>query len=135
MNECTCVKWCSCSWLLVKWCLCSWLRYETCCGLACSNEAFREAVASREDDDARLLQDKMKRSLDADERSHLGVSQLRRFLEHLLQRRYLESVPTILPLLESEHRSTDQRLKKVRDELHDLNTSNLKVRACETASR
>ena len=77
---------------------------------SCSNEAFREAVSRREGEDARLLQDKLKRPLEATERSRLGISQLRGFLEQLLQTRYLESVPTILPLLEQEFRSTVRTL-------------------------
>ena len=43
--------------------------------------------------------------LDKAERSHLGVGQLRRFLEQLLQKRYLDSVPAIVPLLERETRN------------------------------
>jgi hypothetical protein len=35
----------------------------------------------------------------------MGVSQLRLFLEQLLQRRYLDNVPYIVPLLEKESRS------------------------------
>ena len=42
--------------------------------------------------------------LDRSERNHLGVGQLRRFLEELLQKRYLENVPSIVPLLEKESR-------------------------------
>ena len=72
----------------------------------CSNGAFREAVAAREARDAQLLADKLKRPLDAAEASHCGVSQLRGYLEHVLQQRYLESVPSILPLLEQEFRTT-----------------------------
>jgi hypothetical protein len=72
----------------------------------CSNDGFRNAVAHREQEDARLLQDKMKRPLEEAELSHCGVSQLRRFLEQLLQQRYLESVPAIVPLLEQEFRNT-----------------------------
>ena len=43
--------------------------------------------------------------LDKTERSHLGVGQLRHFLEQLLQKRYLDNVPMIVPLLEKESRS------------------------------
>ena len=69
----------------------------------------------------------MKRPLEKAERSHIGVSQLRSFLEQLLQRRYLESVPTIVPLLEKEYRNADVKLKAVKEELDDLNNSNLKA--------
>ena len=48
----------------------------------------------------------MKRPLDDAEAAHCGVSQLRRFLEEVLQKRYLESVPAIVPLLEQEFRNT-----------------------------
>ena len=48
----------------------------------------------------------MKRPLDGAEATHCGVSQLRRFLEEVLQKRYLESVPAIVPLLEQEFRNT-----------------------------
>ena len=47
--------------------------------------------------------------LDKGERGHLGVGQLRRFLEQLLQRRYLDSVPAIVPLLERETRNVQVR--------------------------
>lgn len=43
--------------------------------------------------------------LSKEERSHIGVGQLRRFLEQLLQRRYLDNVPLIVPLLEKEQRN------------------------------
>lgn len=72
---------------------------------ACSNEQFQEAVARREQEDLQQLQAKLKRALDEPERQHCGVSQLREFLERLLQRRYLDSVPLIVPLLEQEFRN------------------------------
>jgi len=93
-----------------------------------SNDHFREAVQQREAEDTSVLGERMKRGLDKGERSHVGVSQLRSFLEHLLQRRYLESVPAIVPVLEKEFRNADVRLKAVREELDDLNNSNLKAR-------
>lgn len=122
-----------------------------------SNDNFREAVAQRESEDAQQLQAKLKRALSDAERGALGVSQLRGYLERLLQRRYLESVPLIVPLLEQEFRTAvrapsvrqrmpvrvqqgvapdetycavqDQRLQAVVEELEDLTKSNLKVRA------
>jgi hypothetical protein len=56
--------------------------------------------------DLHQVQDKLKRPLDDSEMAHCGVSQLRRFLEQILQQRYLESVPAIVPLLEQEFRNT-----------------------------
>lgn len=73
-------------------------------GRACSNDEFREAVERQEGEDARRLQERMQRSLDATEGSHCGVSQLRTFLEAVLRQRYLDSVPQMLPLLEKEFR-------------------------------
>jgi hypothetical protein len=72
---------------------------------ACSNEQFQEAVATREQEDIQKVEAKLKRALEDPERQHCGVSQLREFLEGLLQRRYLESVPLIVPLLEQEFRN------------------------------
>lgn len=40
----------------------------------------------------------------------MGVGQLRRFLEQLLQKRYLENVPSIVPLLEREYRAAAARI-------------------------
>ena len=52
-----------------------------------TNEAFREAVAERENVDVAELEARLDRKLDRAERSRVGVTQLRRFLEQLLQRR------------------------------------------------
>lgn len=65
---------------------------------------------------------------EGNERSRIGVSQLRRFLEQLLQRRYLENVPTIVPVLEKEFRSAAAKLKSVQEELQDLQGDKLKER-------
>ena len=46
-----------------------------------------QAVAQRETVDINTLEDKMGRPLTEDERSRIGVSRLRLFLEHLLQQR------------------------------------------------
>ena len=56
-----------------------------------TNEAFREAVAERENVDVAELEGRLDRKLDRAERSRVGVTQLRRFLEQLLQRRCLSS--------------------------------------------
>jgi hypothetical protein len=66
--------------------------------------------------------------LDKQELSRLGVHQLRRFLEALLQRRYLDSVPAIVPLLEREHRTAESRLLASKKELDNLATDKLRVR-------
>jgi hypothetical protein len=78
--------------------------YVKRCG-ECSNGEFREAVQTQEQADLKRIQDKLQRPLDESEASHSGISQLRSFLERLLQRQYLESVPSILPLLEKEVRT------------------------------
>jgi hypothetical protein len=63
-------------------------------------------------------------------RRHIeGVSQLRHFLERLLQQRYLENVPTIVPVLEREHRAASVKLKETAAELEDLDCDKLKVGA------
>jgi hypothetical protein len=68
-----------------------------------------------------------KRRLDQTELNRLGVHQLRRFLEALLQRRYLENVPAIVPVLEREHRTAEGRLATSKKELDGLATDKLKV--------
>ena len=52
-----------------------------------SNEHFREAVTERENQDVIELEHRLDRKLEKAERSRIGVTQLRRFLEQLLQRR------------------------------------------------
>jgi len=54
-----------------------------------SNDHFRQAVAEREECDVAELQHRLDRSLEKAERARIGVGQLRRFLEQLLQRRYM----------------------------------------------
>jgi hypothetical protein len=93
-----------------------------------SNEHFREAVAEREALDVAELEARLGRHLDRAERARIGVHQLRRFLEHLLQRRYLENVPTIVPVLEREYRNAARRLEETQGELHDLHPEKLKER-------
>jgi len=52
-----------------------------------SNEGFREAVRRQEEADVSVLETRLSHVLDKGERARIGVSQLRRFLEQLLQRR------------------------------------------------
>lgn len=47
----------------------------------------------------------------------------------LLQRRYMDNVPAIVPLLEREHRVAESRLDASRKELDDLASDKLKVGA------
>ncbi len=91
-----------------------------------SNEHFREAVAERETFDILELEKRLDRHLDKAERARIGVTQLRRFLEQLLQRRYLENVPAIVPLLEREYRSASAKLEATQEELNDLQPDKLK---------
>ncbi|KAL4448820.1 hypothetical protein ABPG77_007537 [Micractinium sp. CCAP 211/92] len=91
-----------------------------------SNEHFREAVADREAQDVAELEARLGRKLEKAERARIGVGQLRRFLEHLLQRRYLENVPTIVPVLEKEYRNASKRLEETQVELNDLHPEKLK---------
>ena len=72
---------------------------------------YREAVVGQEQRDTADLERRCDRRLQANERSRVGVSQLRHFLERLLQQRYLENVPTIVPVLEREHRAAGLKLK------------------------
>lgn len=72
------------------------------------------------------MESRLGRRLAPGERSRIGVGQLRRFLEQLLQRRYLENVPTIVPVLEREFRSAARKLEDTQAELHDLHPERLK---------
>ncbi|RMZ55499.1 hypothetical protein APUTEX25_000082 [Auxenochlorella protothecoides] len=91
-----------------------------------SNEHFRQAVAEREALDVAELESRLGRRLGPGERSRIGVGQLRRFAEHLLQRRYLENVPTIVPVLEREYRCAARKLEETQAELNDLHPERLK---------
>ncbi|XP_008781610.2 dynamin-like protein ARC5 [Phoenix dactylifera] len=91
-----------------------------------SNEEFKKAISLRELEDVASLEEKLGRSLSKEERSRIGVSSLRLFLEELLQKRYLESVPLIIPLLEKEFRSTTRKLSDVNKELSNLDEVKLK---------
>ncbi|KAL2609364.1 hypothetical protein R1flu_027937 [Riccia fluitans] len=93
-----------------------------------NNESFREAVAMREALDVAMLEEKMDRSLAPEERNRVGVSRLRYFLEELLQRRYMDSVPTIVPLLDKEYRLTSLKLQQTIQDLANLNEARLKER-------
>jgi hypothetical protein len=91
-----------------------------------SNEQYREAVAQQEKKDTGELERRCDRRLAPNERSRVGVSQLRHFLERLLQQRYLENVPTIVPTLEREHRAASLKLRETDLELKNLDTDKLK---------
>jgi hypothetical protein len=60
-----------------------------------SNEHFRGAVADREALDVAELEARLGRKLEKAERARIGVGQLRRFLEHLLQRRCACVCPSV----------------------------------------
>ncbi|GLC37302.1 hypothetical protein PLESTF_000486000 [Pleodorina starrii] len=91
-----------------------------------THDAFRERLAEREVIDTADLEAKLGRKLCRAERDHIGIGALRRFLEQLLQKRYLDAVPVIVPLLEHEQRATQQRLEAVRRDLTGLNPDQLK---------
>ncbi|KAH7575632.1 hypothetical protein JRO89_XS02G0172100 [Xanthoceras sorbifolium] len=91
-----------------------------------SNEEFKQAVFLREMEDIASLEEKLGRSLSKKERSRIGVSKLRLFLEELLQRRYMDSVPLIIPLLEKEYCSTARKLNEINRELSTLDEAKLK---------
>ncbi|KAM0868113.1 hypothetical protein ACQ4PT_041542 [Festuca glaucescens] len=94
-----------------------------------SNEDFKKVISLRELDDVTSLEDKLGRSLTREEKNRMGVSNLRLFLEELLQNRYIESVPSIIPLREKEHRTASRKLRKVTQEISDLNEAKLKEKA------
>ncbi|KAF3784519.1 Dynamin-like protein [Nymphaea thermarum] len=91
-----------------------------------SNDEFKQAVSLREIQDIASLEEKLGRSLSKDERSRIGVSSLRLFLEELLRRRYMDSVPLIIPLLEKEYRSTTRKLHEISQELNNMDEVKLK---------
>ncbi|XP_061346522.1 dynamin-like protein ARC5 isoform X2 [Gastrolobium bilobum] len=82
-----------------------------------SNDEFKQAVFSREIEDVASLEEKLGRSLSKQERSRIGVSKLRLFLEEMLQQRYISNVPLIIPLLEKEYRSVTRKLSDINQEL------------------
>ncbi|XP_073273191.1 dynamin-like protein ARC5 isoform X1 [Primulina huaijiensis] len=91
-----------------------------------SNDEFKQAILSREIEDIIALEEKLGRTLSKLERSRIGVSSLRLFLEELLQKRYMDSVPLIIPLLEKEYRSTTKKLNDINQELSTLDEVKLK---------
>ena len=93
-----------------------------------TNEQYREAVARQEAADLAQVEQRLGRTLDGSERARLGVSQLRSFLERLLQRRYLEHVPHIVPVLEKEHRNAGTKLSDTLAELQGLTHERLRER-------
>ena len=46
--------------------------------------------------------------------------------------RYLENVPTIVPVLEKEYRNASRRLEETQSELGDMHPEKLKVRNCSS---
>ena len=93
-----------------------------------TNDQYRDAVLQQEAGDIAALETRLDRRLDGAERARIGVSQLRQFLERLLQRRYLENVPTIVPVLEKEHRNASNKLAETLAELEGLDSERLKER-------
>ncbi|KAF8404042.1 hypothetical protein HHK36_008919 [Tetracentron sinense] len=91
-----------------------------------SNDEFKQAISLREMEDIASLEEKLGRSLSKEERSRIGVSSLRLFLEDLLQKRYMDSVPLIIPLLEKEYRGTTRKLNEINQELGNLDEMKLK---------
>ncbi|KAL8116701.1 hypothetical protein AgCh_023016 [Apium graveolens] len=91
-----------------------------------SNDEFKQAISLREMEDVTQLEDKLGRSLSKQERNRIGVSSLRLFLEELLQKRYMDSVPLIIPLLEKEYRSSTRKLNEINQELGTLDELKLK---------
>ncbi|WMV50762.1 hypothetical protein MTR67_044147 [Solanum verrucosum] len=91
-----------------------------------SNDEFKQAISSREVEDLVALEEKLGRALSKQERSRIGVNSLRLFLEELLLKRYMDSVPSIIPLLEKEYRSSTRKLSELDQQLSSLNEAKLK---------
>ncbi|KAL8521061.1 hypothetical protein ACS0TY_011561 [Phlomoides rotata] len=91
-----------------------------------SNDDFKQAISLREMEDKSALEEKLGRTLSKQEMSRIGVSSLKLFLEELLQKRYMDSVPLIIPLLEKEYRSTTRKLNEINLELSTLDGVKLK---------
>lgn len=91
-----------------------------------SNDEFKKAISLREMEDVASLEEKLGRSLSIQERSRIGVSKLRCFLEELLQKRYMDNVPLIIPLLEKEYRSATRKMNEINQELSTLDELKLK---------
>ncbi|KAF2319755.1 hypothetical protein GH714_018553 [Hevea brasiliensis] len=84
-----------------------------------SNDEFKQAISLREMEDVAALEEKLGRPLSKKERSRIGVSKLRSFLEELLLKRYMDSVPLIIPLLEKESRIAARKLNEIIKELSE----------------
>ncbi|XP_076960268.1 dynamin-like protein ARC5 [Bidens hawaiensis] len=91
-----------------------------------SNDEFKQAISLREMEDVTSLEEKLGRPLSKQERSRIGVSSLKSFLEELLMKRYMDSVPLIIPLLEKEYRGTTRKLNDINQELSTLDEVKLK---------
>ncbi|KAJ6915166.1 dynamin-like protein ARC5 [Populus alba x Populus x berolinensis] len=91
-----------------------------------SNDEFKQAISLREVEDIASLEEKLCRPLSMQERNRIGVSKLRSFLEELLQKRYMDSVPLIIPLLEKEYRTATRKLNEINKELSTLDEVKLK---------
>ena len=61
----------------------------------CRDEDFLHTVQKQQERDQLDLESKMRRKLSCDEKQHVGVQNLRNFLEVLLQRRYQDCIPAI----------------------------------------
>ncbi|KAH9607573.1 hypothetical protein KSS87_012939 [Heliosperma pusillum] len=92
---------------------------------------WARAVCLRETEDISSLEEKLGRQLSKRERSRIGISSLRLFLEELLEKRYIDSVPLIIPLLEKEHRSATKNMNEINEELSMLSELNLKEKGRE----
>ncbi|KAK9989160.1 hypothetical protein SO802_029399 [Lithocarpus litseifolius] len=93
-----------------------------------TNDEFKQAISLREVEDVASLQEKLGRTLSKAEISRIGVSKLRLFLEELLWKRYMDSVPLIIPLLEKEYNNTTRKLNEINRELSTLDEVKLKER-------
>ncbi|CAA2964699.1 dynamin ARC5 isoform X1 [Olea europaea subsp. europaea] len=82
---------------------------------------YRSIDEFKQMEDITALEEKLGRSLSKQERNRIGVSSLR-----LLQKRYMDSVPMIIPLLEKEYRSTTRKLIEINQELSTLDVVKLK---------
>nr|XP_023889928.1 dynamin-like protein ARC5 [Quercus suber] len=85
-----------------------------------------QAISLREVEDVASLQEKLGRTLSKAEISRIGVSKLRLFLEELLWKRYMDSVPLIIPLLEKEYNNTTRKLNEINRELSTVDEVKLK---------
>lgn len=63
--------------------------------MLCSNFDFQQAIYGQEAEDVQRLEERIRRKLTDDEASHVGVTNLRKFLELELLERYKAHIPTI----------------------------------------